>query len=186
MKPSPRRISARTARVALASALALAALARPAAGQPAAAADPAAAPAAAPTAAAPAAAPAPAAPAAAPARPAAADPTAQAAPTDADPTAPASNLPQRYVSPMRGQCEDELRKDAGWHAELAEQLRREVRVADAKEILRNRRHVVIAYGAIWLGAVGFLVVLYLRQRRFEAEIERLSRDLAQATDGRTE
>jgi CcmD family protein len=38
-------------------------------------------------------------------------------------------------------------------------------------------HVVIAYSAIWVVLVGFVLSVFRRQRRVELEIERLRREL---------
>jgi CcmD family protein len=40
----------------------------------------------------------------------------------------------------------------------------------------------MAYGALWILTAGFLVLLWLRQRRLTAEIERLDAKLARAAE----
>jgi hypothetical protein len=85
-----------------------------------------------------------------------------------------------YRSPMRAQCEAELDKDRGWWAELRQSVRPDVHEEDAKIMLRNKKHVVIAYGALWGLTVLFLVMMWLRQRRLVAEMERLAQQIARA------
>ena len=90
--------------------------------------------------------------------------------------------PPPYQSPRlrREECETELKKDAIWRTDLRDRLRQEVRVEDADEFLRNKRHVVIAYAAIWILSVGFLFILWRRQRGFAAEIALLRDELERA------
>ncbi|MEZ4399925.1 MAG: hypothetical protein R3B06_07890 [Kofleriaceae bacterium] len=81
-------------------------------------------------------------------------------------------------SPMRQVCEDELAKDHDWWFNLQGRLRQNIHRQAAQEITTNNRHVVIAYGAMWILAVGFLLLMWVRQGRLRAEIARLERDLA--------
>lgn len=85
-----------------------------------------------------------------------------------------------YESPARQQCEDELAKDAGWWFDLEARLRAKIHRQAAKEITTNNRHVVLAYGALWLVAIGFVLVMWRRQQALKVEIERLSRELKKA------
>lgn len=106
---------------------------------------------------------------------------------------------------MRAQCEAELRSndawraelrgqlvrsilenapepgDAQWRAELKRELASEVHTEDAQAMLTNKRHVVMAYAALWILVLVFAVFLWMRQRGLKAEIARLERDIAQAT-----
>jgi hypothetical protein len=86
-----------------------------------------------------------------------------------------------YQSPMRAQCEAELRQDAAWRAELKKQLSAEVHAEDANAMLTNKRHVVMAYAALWLLVLVFAVFLWIRQRNLKDEIARLEREIEQAT-----
>jgi len=53
---------------------------------------------------------------------------------------------------------------------------------DAKDhIVKNEKHVVYAYSAMWVVAALFVVFLWRRQLRLSAEIVQLRRDLAAAT-----
>jgi hypothetical protein len=47
----------------------------------------------------------------------------------------------------------------------------------AEEIATNKRHVVLAYGAMWLLSAGFLLYLWRRQTALKAQIAELKRDL---------
>lgn len=86
-----------------------------------------------------------------------------------------------YRSPKRSECEDELAKDADWQADVKARLAPEVHEEDAQQMLTNRRHVVMAYAALWALAAGFVVFLWVRQRGLQAEIARLGREIEQAT-----
>ena len=90
--------------------------------------------------------------------------------------------PRAYQSPMRSECEAELGKDKGWNAELRDSLRPEVHEAEAGLITRNNKHVVMAYAALWILTVGFVVLLWLRQRRLLAELETLEKKVAKAAE----
>jgi hypothetical protein len=52
--------------------------------------------------------------------------------------------------------------------------------AEQDRIARNKLHVILAYGAMWLVAAGFVVFLWRRQQRLTAEIASLRRDLEAA------
>jgi ferric-dicitrate binding protein FerR (iron transport regulator) len=52
---------------------------------------------------------------------------------------------------------------------------------DAEEhIAKNERHVVYAYSALWVIAAAFVIFLWLRQQKLNAEIVHLRADLAAA------
>jgi hypothetical protein len=87
-----------------------------------------------------------------------------------------------YQSPQREQCEAELAKDKVWSAELLNSMRPQVHQEDANIIARNKKHVVMAYGALWGLTVVFVVLLWLRQRRLLAEMDRLAQQIKKAAD----
>jgi hypothetical protein len=95
---------------------------------------------------------------------------------------PAKEPPRSYQSPMRGQCEAELGKDKGWRAELKDSLRPEVHEAEAALIQKNEKHVVMAYAALWILTVVFLVLLWFRQARLVREIAELEDKVAKAAE----
>jgi len=53
----------------------------------------------------------------------------------------------------------------------------------SREIATNKRHVILAYGAMWLLSVGFLVFLWRRQQGLRGQIDELKRDLDAAIKG---
>jgi len=95
---------------------------------------------------------------------------------------PAKEPPRSYQSPMRDQCEAELAKDRGWSAQLKDSLRPSVHEAEAGLITRNNKHVVMAYAAVWILTVGFVVLLWFRQRRLVAELDALEKKVAKAAE----
>ena len=110
---------------------------------------------------------------------AAQEPGATAAPAEAAPAAATGDAP--YRSAMRSQCEDEMAKDADWRADVKLRLAPDVHAEDAQQMLTNRRHVVMAYAALWVLVAGFVVFMWMRQRGLQAEIARLEREIIQAT-----
>lgn len=145
-------------------------------------------------------------PATKPADPAAAKPAAAAPGKTETPAQPAATgqgaagkgkRGKRYRSPMRIQCEhglaigkweadceDEFRKDQVWQRQWAsvikKDLKPEVHRTEAQRISTNNRHVVMAYAGLWILAVGFLVLMWLRQAKLMNEIERLESELKKA------
>jgi hypothetical protein len=85
-----------------------------------------------------------------------------------------------YKSPMRVQCEAELEKDPAWAAELRQSVRPEVHQEDSNILVKNKKHVVMAYAALWGLTVVFLVLLWMRQRRLLAEMDRLAKQIEKA------
>ena len=96
------------------------------------------------------------------------------------PLGAAAQPAEQYRSPMREQLEAELAKDKGWQAELRNAMRPEVHQEDANIMAKNKKHVVMAYGALWGLTVVFVVLLWLRQRRLLAEIDRLAQQISKA------
>jgi hypothetical protein len=159
---------------------------------------------------APAAAPASAQPAPAPAAaPAAGEVTTTAAPAPAAPAAPAAGevtttaapaaAPVAPVAPVAGEmaavpgstppelkqtCMDAINSDQQWTNELTAIIEKRVRFQvhneESELIAMNKRHVVLAYAVLWLIAVGFLVMQWLRQQALKRQIEALTRDLETA------
>jgi len=53
------------------------------------------------------------------------------------------------------------------------------------DVATNKRHVIMAYIAMWLVAAGFVIFLWRKQQLLKLEIENLRRDLDAATkDGK--
>jgi hypothetical protein len=54
----------------------------------------------------------------------------------------------------------------------------------ASEVAVNKRHVILAYGAMWVIAAAFVIVLWRRQQALKAQIADLKKDLdAAVKDG---
>jgi hypothetical protein len=95
-----------------------------------------------------------------------------------------------YASPMREQCEAELGRDHKWAASLQAKIRAvyknevrpDVHTEDAGLMLTNKKHVVMAYSALWLLVVGFVALLWVRQQKLVSEIARLERDVKKAVE----
>lgn len=96
------------------------------------------------------------------------------------PTGAAAQPAEQYKSPMRDQCEAEIAKDKGWLAELHNEMRPAVHQEDANIIAKNKKHVVMAYAALWGLTVVFVVLMWLRQRRLQAEMDRLAQQITKA------
>jgi hypothetical protein len=88
-----------------------------------------------------------------------------------------------FHSPMRQVCEDELSKDDDWWFNLQARLRRNIHEQAFREVQTNNRHVVAAYGAMWLIAIGFVVLMWMRQQALEGR-DRAPRGRAGAPRGR--
>lgn len=86
--------------------------------------------------------------------------------------------PPKFES--RAACRQTVAADKKMHARLKNVLRPDIHAEDGNLMARNYRHVVIAYAALWIFAVVFLVLLFLRQRALTAEITRLSAELDRA------
>ena len=92
----------------------------------------------------------------------------------------AAQAPAPYRSSMRDTCEAELAKDKAWQAELRQSIRPDVHQEDAAILVRNKQHVIMAYGALWGLTVVFLLLLWLRQRRLLGEMDRLAKQIAKS------
>jgi len=105
----------------------------------------------------------------------------------APPEAALPRLPEHeagYTSPMRAECTAEMKKDTIWMAKLRAyfdgRLSYDFQTRNSKVFTKNKQHVIGAYAAILIILVGFLVVMFLRQRKLMAEIERLREDVERA------
>lgn len=88
--------------------------------------------------------------------------------------------PAPYESPMRNECAAEMRKDPAIRAECKAQWTDELREQDYRQITKDNKHVVMAYAAIWIIMMIFVVALWMRQRKLSAEITRLEDELKKA------
>jgi hypothetical protein len=122
-------------------------------------------------------------PAADPAAAPAAEPVAVPAPPPTPPAVPKLTVEQ-ILAQLRDDpaLSDELARQlkARWALELNEETRKR-HDDDSRQIALNKRHVVLAYGALWLLAVVFLVLQWRRQQGLEAQIAQLHKELEAAT-----
>ena len=95
---------------------------------------------------------------------------------------PSATLPPPYESPRRAECDAELAKDFKWAAEIEQNNIRDFHEREARLVTDNNRHVVLAYGALWVLTAGFLALMFLRQKKLVAEIERLEGDVKKAAE----
>ena len=61
-------------------------------------------------------------------------------------------------------------------------VRGEAHKAETERMLRDKQHVVYAYGALWILTALFVLYMFVRQRSLDAEIARLRRELEQAAE----
>jgi hypothetical protein len=92
---------------------------------------------------------------------------------------------------LKAQCTEALKNDKDWNAALFEQVKvwhaGELKeIADARheqegaKIAKDKKHVILAYAAMWLLSVGFLVFLWRRQQALRAHIDQLKVELDKA------
>jgi C4-dicarboxylate-specific signal transduction histidine kinase len=115
--------------------------------------------------------PAPAAPTAAPAVPVDAAPA---------PAAPAKLTREQIIEALaqdKALEEDFVRQLKARHALELNETTRQRHDDDARQIALNKRHVVLAYAALWILSVLFLVVLWRRQQTMNARIAQLQKEL---------
>jgi hypothetical protein len=125
-----------------------------------------------------------------------APPTPTPAPADA-PGAPAPPPePTADAGALRKTCTDAMNADPSFAVKIVEiadanaaQKRLALDLAQhetaAKAVAKNQKHVILAYAAMWLVAVAFVLFLWLRQQALRQEIAQLRADLDAATkDGK--
>jgi C4-dicarboxylate-specific signal transduction histidine kinase len=118
-----------------------------------------------------------------PAAPAAAIPAAAPADPAPAPAAPATLTRDQIIEALardKALEEDFVRQLKARHALELNEMTRQRHDDDARQIALNKRHVVLAYGALWILSVVFLVVLWRRQQTMNARITQLSKELEAA------
>jgi hypothetical protein len=112
------------------------------------------------------------------------------------PVGPAPVMPQ-VPTPDKAACNAAIAADDAWARELAMtdqmigivrnvhatelvEMTRRAAVKDSERIAKDKRHVIMAYVAMWLLSVGFLVFLWRRQAGLRGQIDQLKRDLETA------
>ena len=138
--------------------------------------------------------------------PTAADPTAAqpSAPPSGDPPQPVAIMPRvppaepaatctlppkddrEARAKFRLACATAIEDDADWQADITTRFERQAHERSAQAIRTNQRHVLWAYGFIWVALAGLVGVMWVRQQRLNAEIARLNTQLqaVEAEDAR--
>jgi hypothetical protein len=100
------------------------------------------------------------------------------------PPADAAALRQTCVDAMNANPEF-AKSIVATAAKQSDQRIIDAHVAANAKIDQNQRHVIYAYGAMWIIAALFVAFLWLRQQSLKAELAALRRDLeAAAKDGK--
>ena len=104
---------------------------------------------------------------------------------------------QDYRAPAhaRKRCTEELKRDPVWRDKIRKEylikkvhaagrafFRADVHTEDAKLMLNNKKHVVMAYAALWALLVLVVVLMWMKQRKLGVEITRLEAELNAAID----
>jgi hypothetical protein len=112
--------------------------------------------------------------------------SAAGAPAAQPPPPPAA--PASAAGDARKACSAAMNADPQFAAEITKiaderaQLKRDADTVAAHvdanhHVQRNERHVIYAYGAMWIIAAAFVIFLWRRQRALESEILHLRREL---------
>lgn len=72
------------------------------------------------------------------------------------------------------------KKDFTLRERMADTLRPEIHKVDSNRMLRNKKHVVYAYAALWVLTALFVLFMFIKQRNLTAEIEQLRSELEEA------
>jgi CcmD family protein len=88
---------------------------------------------------------------------------------------------QIHLTPKQQECIQEIKNDPSFNALIEENARYAFHRDETSKLTRNNDHVVMAYAAIWVLTVFFVVLVFLRQSKLKAELARLQADLARAT-----
>ncbi len=115
------------------------------------------------------------------------------APVD-DKPAPPPEAPKPDAAALRKVCVDAMNADEQFAKKIVEtadqnaakerlKLDAEQHQKAAAAIAKNEKHVIMAYAAMWLVAVAFVIFLWLRQQALRKEIANLKADLDAATKG---
>lgn len=104
--------------------------------------------------------------------------------------APVCSLPPKDDREARAKfrlaCATAIEDDADWQADITTRFERQAHERSAQAIRTNQRHVLWAYGFIWVALAGLVGVMWVRQQRLNAEIARLNTQLqaVEAEDAR--
>ncbi len=88
-----------------------------------------------------------------------------------------ANAKTTYISPMRQQCMDEMKKDKLWLANIKARVQSDLSYEwqnnNVIEAAKNNRHVIGSYGVIWVLVVIFVLFLFRRHIRMMSELKKL-------------
>jgi CcmD family protein len=92
--------------------------------------------------------------------------------------------PQRTPAELRQICADAMNADPSFAQSIIETANADTakqHLEAADRVAKNERHVIIAYGAIWVVTALFVTFMWLRQLALKKEIAQLHTELAHAT-----
>jgi hypothetical protein len=99
-------------------------------------------------------------------------------------TSASAQAPAPDVSAARKACAEAMNADPEFARSIVATVDKQIdqRTIDAHTqanafIEKNERHVLLAYGAMWIIAALFVAFLWLRQQKLRAEITQLRKDL---------
>jgi hypothetical protein len=87
------------------------------------------------------------------------------------------------VAQARQACADAMNAYPDFAIDIVDKINNQTaqeHIDAADKIARNEKHVILAYGAMWVVAAAFVIFLWTRQRALQEEILRLRNDLAAA------
>ena len=94
------------------------------------------------------------------------------------------------VAALRKTCADAMNADPAFAKAIAATVDKQIdqKTIDAHTqanafIAKNERHVLLAYGAMWVIAALFVAFFWIRQQKLRAEITQLRKDLDAAGKG---
>jgi CcmD family protein len=85
--------------------------------------------------------------------------------------------PARDAKELRKICADAMNADPSFADEIVRTINTKIHEDAAEHVVKNERHVILAYGAMWLLAAGFVIFLWRRQQGLRGEIDQLRREL---------
>ena len=92
--------------------------------------------------------------------------------------------PSRSPAELRQICADAMNADPSFSEAIIMSINEETfrqHKTAGEAIAKDQKHVVLAYAALWLLAVGFVLFLWRRQQALRTEIGQLRRDLEAAS-----
>jgi len=98
--------------------------------------------------------------------------------------APAPPAGTRSPGELRQICADAMNADPSFSEAIIKTINEETYLQHlnaGNAIAKNEKHVILAYGALWLLAAGFVMFLWRRQQGLRTEIAQLRSDLEAAS-----